>query len=142
MTPRIIKFETEKGIFDFWDFPKEFFTKKYPENPHMANYKFHNQRKDFELKMMSHFELDFKQYAIEEYGLICESEQKEITDFSDNEIEAEFISRGGFIETSVLQNENIVNETFLSRFITIIDRGNDAEIEQALNSLEEKYRIK
>lgn len=35
-----------------------------------------------------------------------------------------------------------MNQDFISRFVKIIDRGNDIEIERVLEELEKKYHIK
>lgn len=140
---RITKYVLDdKNEFIFLEYSKDYFKQKYSGSPQIANYKFYNQRKDFEIQIMSHFELDIEQYAKDEYDLIRESEQKEIEDFEDYEIEREWLSRGGQKLESELQNENIINESFIARFITIINRGNDSEIESTLVGLEEKYRIK
>ena len=140
---RIIQYTLEDGSqHDFKTLPLNFFYAQFPNDAKTANHFFLNQREHYEQDLMCHFKLDIQDFAKKEFSLIPVDEQKILADFSDSEIEEEFISRRGVLEISPLQNENIINENFLSRFVTIINRGNDADIETVLNALEEKYRIK
>ncbi|KFC19351.1 hypothetical protein [Chryseobacterium sp. FH1] len=140
---RIVKIVFEDGSdYEFKELPKEHFEQKYPGNKHWINFKFNRQYPDFEERIISDLRLDVEEYAIEQYSLIPKRDQKKVDDFDDDEIEAEFINRGLTIEDHHIQNENITNDSFVTRFINVINRGNDAEIENALTMLEKNYRIK
>lgn len=73
--------------------------------------------------------------------MIDEDERKEIGDYDDDDILSEAEYRGILPVSAELQNENILNEDFVARFVTIVNRGNTAEIENTLSFLEYKFKI-
>lgn len=84
--------------------------------------------------------LDLEDYAKESFNLISEDEQKDLSDYDNDEIEFEMERRN--LGRSVFKNENINNESFIDRFVNIVDRGNDFEIDNILEMLEKNYKIK
>lgn len=106
-------------------------------------YRFYNQFRLFEETILDfHILLDIEEYAKEKFGLIDEDEQLEIEDFSDFEILQQVKIRHLSAGENDIQNPNITNQSFVSRLTEIINRGNDAEIDNALTMLEKNYRIK
>jgi hypothetical protein len=128
------------SIMTFEQKPRECFIEKY-KNEHSVNYHFNKQQEDFEENLLSKFKLDIEAYAKSEYNLIHRREQKTVDDFDDDDIEGEYISRGLGVN-EYIENENIINESFTARLAEIVNRGNDLEIDEALEVLEKKYRIK
>ncbi len=84
---------------------------------------------------------DIEDYAKYEYNLIDEDDKDDISDFDDDDLLKEAEKRGIHINNTSIQNENIINQNFLSRFAQIINRGYDIEIGKILDELEKKYRI-
>lgn len=100
-----------------------------------------NQHRFFEEKILdNHILLDLEDYAKESFNLISEDEQKDLSDYDNDEIEFEMERRN--LGRSVFKNENINNESFIDRFVNIVDRGNDFEIDNILEMLEKNYKIK
>lgn len=99
------------------------------------------QHRFFEEKILdNHILLDLEDYAKESFNLISEDEQKDLSDYDNDEIEFEMERRN--LGRSVFKNENINNESFIDRFVNIVDRGNDFEIDNILEMLEKNYKIK
>lgn len=90
-------------------------------------------------KIFHHLATDLEDYAKEEFDLTEES--YDLDDYDDDDILDEAEKRGLHIKNLSLENENIINQDFLSRFIEIINRGNDIEISKFLDELEKKYHI-
>lgn len=84
---------------------------------------------------------DIEEYAKDEYNLIDEDDKDDISDFDDDDLLKEAEKRGIHINNTSIQNENIINQNFLSRFAQIINRGYDIEIGKILDELEKKYHI-
>lgn len=84
---------------------------------------------------------DIEDYAKDEYNLIDEDDKDDISDFDDDDLLKEAEKRGIHINNTSIQNENIINQNFLSRFAQIINRGYDIEIGKILDELEKKYHI-
>ena len=105
----------------------------------IGNWKF---KKWEEENIIPNLLMDLEEYAMREFDLIKESDQKEIEDFSDFAILQQVRIRHLSVGEYKIQNPNITNQSFVSRFTEIINRGNDAEIDNALTMLEKNYRIK
>ena len=73
--------------------------------------------------------------------MIDSDKKKDIDDFDDDDILSEAEYRGIIPVGTELQNGNILNEDFVERFVTIVNRGNTTEIENALSYLEFKFKI-
>lgn len=80
----------------------------------------------YEEEIIKSLNIDIEDWAKIEYDLIDEGEYRGL--FKD-------------IQEEVIENVNIANEAFLERFITIMNRGNNTEIENTLIELEEKFKI-
>jgi hypothetical protein len=118
--------------------PLEYFSEK---NSWQQEYHFKSQIITFEQKhIFPNLKTDLENYAKNEYDLIDENDQQELNDYSDFEIEYEFISRN--LKQYKFENENIINKDFLSRFVNIVNRGNNYEIDSVLEALEKTYHIK
>lgn len=81
-----------------------------------------------------------KEYAIDNCGVVDEdeiekTEEKNIGDFSDEEVFSEAKER------NLLGGTSIISESFLLRFARIIERENELEIDILLGCLEEKLKI-
>lgn len=106
-----------------------------------VRWRFYSQREKFEERIVQNIEhFDIEEYAKDRYDLVDESEIKDIDDFSDNEIKEEAKDRG-LADYSEIEYPNILNESFISRFTNIVNRGNVIEIESVLQELENKYKI-
>ena len=136
----------KKIIFD--DNSEEEFIPTFPEDfeewkSFRKSRHLHHQRSKWEQnKLFHHLSTDLEDYAKYEYDLIDEDDIKDIEDFYDEDIIAEAKRRKLHVNHPELVNENIINQDFISRFVKIIDRGNDIEIEEFLDELEKKYHIK
>ena len=103
----------------------------------------HHQRSKWEQnKLFHHLATDLEDYAKDEYDLIDEDEQNDLEDFDDEDFIQEAKRRKLHVNHPELVNENIINQDFISRFVNIIDRGNDIVIGEVLEELEKKYHIK
>ena len=103
--------------------------------------KHYDREKWEQKKLFRHLATDLEEYAKYEYNLIDEDDKDDISDLHDDDILQEAEKRGIHINNTFIQNENIINQNFLSRFAQIINRGNDIEIEKILDELEKKYHI-
>ena len=136
----------KKIIFD--DNSEEEFIPTFPEdfeewNPLRKRGHLHHQRSRWEQnKLFHHLATDIEEYAKSEYDLTDEDDVKDLEDFYDEDIIAEAQRRKLHVNHPEIINENIINQDFISRFVKIIDRGNDIEIEEFLEELEKKYHIK
>lgn len=99
------------------------------------------QYKEWEKDAISKFSIDLEEYAKIEYDLIDADDKKDIEDFDDSDILEEAEYRGILPAVAELENENISNADFVDRFVTIINRGINSEIENVLSLLESKYKI-
>ena len=100
----------------------------------------HHQRSRWEQdKIFHHLATDLEDYAKDEFDLTKESD--DLDDYDDQSILAEAEKRGLHIKNLSLENENIINQDFLSRFLKIINRGNDIEISKILDELEKQYHL-
>ncbi|SHF17047.1 hypothetical protein [Chryseobacterium vrystaatense] len=139
MSSKIIKIVMEDGSsFDYKEKPIDHFGSKEVES---TKYKFFNQHKHWEEKALSYFNLDIEDYAKDLFDLIDSDEKNDISDFDDEDILMEVESRCLLPEAVELENSNILNEGFVDRFVNIINRGDNSEIENALAFLEFKYKI-
>ncbi|MDQ8748349.1 hypothetical protein [Elizabethkingia miricola] len=102
---------------------------------------FNGQHGIFEEEILSKMNIDLEDWAKEEYSLVDEDEVKGLDDFSDDEIRNEATYRTLFKDKAV-HNQNILNSEFIDRFIEIINRGDDFQIDNALTMLEKNYKIK
>ena len=136
----------KKIIFD--DNSEEEFIPTFPEdfeewNPLRKSRHLHHQRSKWEQnKLFHHLATDIEEYAKYEYDLTEEDDVKDLKDIYDEDIIGEAQRRKLHVNHPELINENIMNQDFISRFVKIIDRGNDIEIERVLEELEKKYHIK
>ena len=85
---------------------------------------------------------DIEDYAKDEFDLIDADDKDDISVFDDDDILDEAEKRGLHLNNASIENENIINENFPIRFAEIINRGNDIEIDEVLETLEKKYHIK
>ena len=133
----------KKIIFD--DNSEEEFIPTFPDdyqewNELRKSWHLHYQRSRWEQdKIFHHLATDLEDYAKDEFDLTEESD--DLDDYDDEDILDEAEKRGLHIKNLSLENENIINQDFLSRFIEIINRGNDIEISKFLDELEKKYHI-
>lgn len=102
---------------------------------------FNFQHENWEKEAISYFNLDIENFAKNKYDLIDSDEKKGIGDFDDDDILSEAEYRGILPVGAELQNENIINEDFIERFVNIVNRGNSQDIESALQGLELKFKI-
>lgn len=95
----------------------------------------------YEVEIIKSLNTDIEDWAKIEYDLI--DEEPSLSMFNDSHIYEECEYRGLFkdIQEDAIENVNIANEAFLERFITIMNRGNNTEIENTLTELEEKFKI-
>lgn len=95
----------------------------------------------YEEEIIKSLNIDIEDWAKIEYDLI--DEEPSLSMFIDSDIYEECEYRGLFkdIQEDAIENVNIANESFLERFITIMNRGNNTEIENTLTELEEKFKI-
>ncbi|WBV60271.1 hypothetical protein PFY12_14680 [Chryseobacterium camelliae] len=141
MQNRIVKIVLENGnSIDYKEQSIEHFRKTGQSESWVKN-QFFNQRQNWEKNALTYFNLDIEEYAKAEYDLIDEDERKEIGDYDDDDILSEAEYRGILPVSAELQNENILNEDFVARFVEIINRGNTAEIENTLSFIEYKFKI-
>lgn len=106
-----------------------------------AKFQFFNQHKHWEEKALSYLNLDIEEFAKEEYDLIDADERINLGDFDDDDIMDEAESRCLITGSCQLDNTNILNEGFIERFVSIVNRGDVSEIENILQLLESKYKI-
>ena len=85
---------------------------------------------------------NWKEHAKQNYDLIDEDEKDDISDFDDDDLIMEAEKRKLHLRNAEIKNENIINENYFVRFAEIINRGNDIEIDEVLETLEKKYHIK
>ena len=136
----------KKIIFD--DNSEEEFIPTFPEdfeewNPLRKSWHLHHQRSKWEQnKLFHHLATDIEEYAKSEYNITEEDDVKDLEDFYDEDIIGEAQRRKLHVNHPELINENIMNQDFISRFVKIIERGNDIEIEEFIEELEKKYHIK
>lgn len=134
----------KKIIFD--DNSEEEFIPTFPEDfeewkPLRKSWHLHHQRSKWEQdKLFHHLATDLEDYAKDEYDLIDTDEINDINDFNDAEILEEAKKRG-LLTNAAIENENIINHDFISRFCKIINRGNEIEIASLLDELERKYHL-
>ncbi|MEA1849235.1 hypothetical protein U9K52_09950 [Chryseobacterium sp. MHB01] len=141
MENKIVKVVLEDGkTIEYKEQSIEHF-RKTGQSENWVKHQFFNQYTNWEKNILTYFQLDIEEYAKDEYDLIDEDERKDISDFDDDDILEAAEYRGILPESVELENENIMNEDFVSRFVTIIDRGNISEIENTLEFLEFKYKI-
>lgn len=126
--------------FDYEEKSIDYFRKN-STSESVAKDRFYNQHRNWEKSALSHFDLDIEEFAKKEYDLIDADEKKDIEDFDDSDIMDEAESRGILPISAELENSNILNDGFIDRFVKIIDRGNNVEIENTLAFLEFKYKI-
>lgn len=87
---------------------------------------------------------DIEDYAKDEFDLVENDEYDfkiPLEDCSDEAFREEAKDRG-LLLLDKIENLNINNESFIPRFVEIINRGDDFEINQILENLEKKYKIK
>lgn len=126
-------------VLQYKEKPIEFWS-----NKASADFYFRKQYNDFEEEVINSLHLNVEQYAIDKYNLIDEKKcDDSIRNFADYEIyeEAERRDLIKAIQEEGIQNVNIMNETFLDRFINIMNRGESLEIEKAIEKLESKFKI-
>jgi hypothetical protein len=141
MENRIVKFILEDGKSIEY---KEKNIESYRKEGHSENgakSHFFCQHKNWEIEALSYFNLNIEDFAKDEYDLIDSDEKKNMSDFDDDDILSEAEYRGITPQGAELENSNILNDGFLDRFVTIVNRGNIAEIENTLSFLEFKYKI-
>ncbi|WP_407484462.1 hypothetical protein [Elizabethkingia anophelis] len=107
----------------------------------MVEHLFNAQYRIFEEEILSNMNIDLEDWAREEYSLVDEDEVKDIDDFSDDEIRNEAVYRTLFKDKEI-HNQNILNSEFIDRFIEIINRGDEFQIDNTLTLLEINYKIK
>ena len=128
----------KKIIFD--DNSEEEFIPTFPEdyqewNELRKSWYLNHQRSRWEQdKIFHHLATDLEDYAKDEFDLTEESD--DLDDYDDQAILAEAEKRRLHVKNLSLENENIINQDFLSRFLKIINRGNDIEISKILDQLE------
>lgn len=133
----------KKIIFD--DNSEEEFIPTFPDdyqewNELRKSWYLHDKRSRWEQdKIFHHLATDLEYYAKDEFDLTEES--CDLDNYDDDDILDEAEKRRLHIKNLSLENENIINQDFLSRFIEIINRGNDIEISNFLDELEKKYHI-
>lgn len=126
-------------VLQYKEKPIEFWS-----NKASADFYFRKQYNDFEEEVINSLHLNVEQYAIDKYNLIDEKKcDDSIRNFADYEIyeEAEYRGLFKYIQEEGIQNVNIMNDTFLDRFINIMNRGESLEIEKAIEKLESKFKI-
>ena len=134
----------KKIIFD--DNSEEEFIPTFPDdyqewNELRKSWHLHQRSRWEQNKIFHHLATDLEDYAKDEYDLVDADEINDIDDFNDAEIIEEAEKRGLHIKNLSLENENIINQDFLSRFLKIINRGNDIEISKILDQLEKQYHL-
>lgn len=133
----------KKIIFD--DDSEEEFIPTFPDdyqewNELRKSWHLNHQRSRWEQnKIFHHLATDLEDYAKDEYDLVEESD--DLYDYDNEAIIAEAEKRGLHVKNLSLENENIINQDFLSRFLKIINRGNDIEISKILDQLEKQYHL-
>ena len=133
----------KKIIFD--DNSEEEFIPTFPEdyqewNELRKSWYLNHQRSRWEQdKIFHHLATDLEDYAKDEFDLTEESD--DLDDYDDQAILAEAEKRRLHVKNLSLENENIINQDFLSRFLKIINRGNDIEISKILDQLEKQYHL-
>ena len=139
MGKKIIKITFEDGTENAYkELPLEKFKKEISFRP---EYHFRRQHKEWEEDvLLSNLMTDLEDYAKEQYNLVDEDKLLKIHDFSDGVLLNECAKR--HLLEDEINNKNIINESFIERLIVIANRGNDSEIDFALEALEKKYRIK
>lgn len=141
MSNKIIKLVMEDGSsFDYKEKTINQFLKE-ENNEAWAKRWFNNQHDEWQKEAISKFSIDLELWAKERFDLIDLDDQKEIGDFEDSDLLEEADYRGILPSVTEVQNENILNEDFVDRFVNIVNRGNTAEIENTLSFLEFKYKI-
>ena len=137
MSQQIIKIIFHDGSeIEYKEQPLEYFSKY-----SMASYLFRTQHKDWlENIVLPKFPSDLEDWAKDKYDLINRRHKKNIEDFSDREIQEQFEDR--CLKPNLIKHENIINQDFISRIVEITERGDNAEIDKVLESLEKTYRIK
>ena len=106
-----------------------------------AGYLFKRQYLVFEESVLSKLNIDVEDWAKDEYGLVDQDEVKSLDDYSDDEIQDEVNFRG-LKNDCDLHNANILNSDFIDRFVEIINRGDEFQIDNTLTLLEKNYKIK
>ena len=133
----------KKIIFD--DNSEEEFIPTFPDdyqewNELRKSWHLHHQRSRWEQdKIFHHLATDLEDYAKDEFDLKEESD--DLDDYDDKAILAEAEKRRLHVKNLSLENENIINQDFLSRFLKIINRRNDIEISKILDQLEKQYHL-
>lgn len=141
MSSKITRIVMEDGSsFDYEEKPIDHF-RKTAISETKAKDRFYNQYKYWEEEALSYFNLEIEDYAKERYDLIDSDEKKDIGDFDDDDILMEAELRCLLPESTELENSNILNEGFVDRFVNIVNRGDNSEIENTLSYLEFKYKI-
>lgn len=141
MENKIIKITLDDGnSLEFKEKSIEHF-RKHSTSENAAKDQYYNQYLKWETNVLSCFNMSIKEFAKKEYDLIDSDERKDINDFDDDDILSEAEFRGILPVSTELQNENIMNEDFVERFVNIVNRGNSQDIESALEYLEFKFKI-
>ncbi|GAB0155915.1 hypothetical protein CHRYSEOSP005_11770 [Chryseobacterium sp. Alg-005] len=140
MSDRIIQIVMEDGSsFNYEEKPLQHFLDKIKDE-NFAKYMFQKQHDNWQEEAMSYFDFDLEKYAKDKYDLVDADEVNDLGDFSDSDILEEAEGRC-LINNITVDNSNIMNEDFIDRFVAIINRGNNVEIENTLSFLEYKYKI-
>ena len=139
---KIVKIIFEDGSEnEFKELSKEDFGVS-DNDPYYKLYNFKNQFKTWEEKhILSNLKTDLEYWAKEEFDLKHESEfESGIDSFSDFDLELEIDSRG--LTFNKMPIDNIINCNFFERIYELSRRGCDLEIDEILEVLEKKHRIK
>jgi len=126
--------------------PKEFFTETYTdsrgtERQYIDSFKYKQQFKTFEYKVLRKLNQDIvESYAVGEFDLIPKdeidnkTEEKEINDFSDEEVSEQYFA-------NLRMQLSLINKNHIDRFMKVISLANPNEIENFLQEQELKNKI-
>lgn len=126
--------------------PAKFFTETYTDSKGIVreyinafNYK--QQFKAFEHKILRKLNQDIvESYAVGEFDLIPEdeiedkSEEKEINDFSDEEVSEQYFA-------NLRMQLSLINKIHIDRFLKVISLANPSDIEKFLQEQELKNKV-
>lgn len=126
--------------------PSEFFTETYTdsnkiERKYINAFSYRQQFKTFEYKVLRKLNQDIvESYAVGEFDLIPEdeidnkTEEKEINDFSDEEVSEQYFA-------NLKMQLSLINKNHIDRFMKVISLANPNEIENFLQEQELKNKI-
>lgn len=126
--------------------PSNFFTETYTDSKgivreHINAFNYKQQFKAFEHKVLRKLNQDIvESYSVSEFDLIPEdeiedkSEEKEINDFSDEEVSEQYFA-------NLRMQLSLINKIHIDRFLKIISLANPNDIEKFLQEQELKNKV-